>query len=83
MTTTIINEETGEPITRITVMRSFTYDVERIIPLFRDDNRLTNDEPVTADDVIQYALSMGIEDFYEVRLHTKDLVLIDQDGNEL
>lgn len=83
MNTTIINEETGNPITRITVMRSFTYDIDSFIPQLLKDEDIEDISELDADTVTQYALAMGIDDFYEVRLHTKDLIVLDQDGNEL
>lgn len=79
--TTIINPNSQDPITRINVMRVFTYDVEEIVRTIHEDNRGYDDIEVTYDDVLQYVDMLAEDDFRSNG--TKDLIFTDQDGDHL
>jgi hypothetical protein len=79
--TTIINPNSQDPITRINVMRVFTYDVEEIVRTIHEDNRGDADIEVTYDDVMEY-VEMLVEDDFRSN-GTKDLIFTDQDGDHL
>jgi len=79
--TTIINPNSQDPITRINVMRVFTYDVEEIVRTIHEDNRGYDDIEVTYDDVLQYVDMLAEDDFRSNG--TKGLIYTDQDGDHL
>lgn len=86
MTTQVVTHpETGEPLTHITVVRSFTYDVGLILQQVREDNRMSQDEEVevTYDEMLDYVLDMAVDDFHLYRGKAKGLIMTDQHGNEL
>lgn len=79
--TTIINPNSQDPITRINVMRVFTYDVEEIVRTIHEDNRGYDGIEVTYDDVLQYVDMLAEDDFRSNG--TKGLIYTDQDGDHL
>ena len=79
--TTIINPNSQDPITRINVMRVFTYNVEEIVRTIHEDNRGYDDIEVTYDDVLQYVDMLAEDDFRSNG--TKGLIYTDQDGDHL
>ena len=79
----VLNTEEGEAVTRINVMRVFTYDVDTIVQQLREDNRVGNDDDLelTLDDVLERVQLIAEEDFNsEVRL--KELLFSDEYGND-
>jgi hypothetical protein len=79
----VLNTEEGEAVTRINVMRVFTYDVDVIVQQLREDNRVGNDDDLelTLDDVLERVQLIAEEDFNsEVRL--KELLFCDEHGND-
>jgi hypothetical protein len=79
--TTIINPNSQDPITRINVMRVFTYDVEEIVRTIHEDNRGDADIEVTYDDVMEYIETLVEDDFRSNGIN--DLIFTDQDGDHL
>lgn len=80
-TTQILNEDTNEPVTHITVMRAFTYEVDAIVKQLREDNRDNGELTISIDDVLEYIDTLVDEDFVYHAGHTRDLLYTDQDGN--
>ena len=77
----IMNEE-GNTITRVNVMRLFTYDVDKVVADLLEDNRAKAGElEITLDDVLERIKQMTEADFayYDV----SNLIYQDQDGGEL
>lgn len=82
MTTQIMNTEEGEPVTRINVMRVFTYEVDTIIQQLREDNRIGDDDELelTLDDVLERIQFQAEEDF-DSPIRAKELLFSDEHGN--
>lgn len=82
MTTAIMNTEDGEPVTRITVMRVFTYEVGAIVEQLREDNRVGDDEDLelTLDDVIE-RINLHTEEDFGAPLSGGELLFTDEHGN--
>ena len=82
MTTTKINTETGEPVTRITVMRVFTYEVDAIVEQLREDNRVGNDDnlELTLQDVFE-RINLHAEEDFGAPLSGGELLFTDEHGN--
>ena len=79
----VLNTEEGEAITRINVMRVFTYDVDVIVQQLREDNRVGDDDDLelTLDDVLERVQLIAEEDFNSpIRL--KELLFSDEHGND-
>lgn len=79
----VLNTEEGEAITRINVMRVFTYDVDTIVQQLREDNRVGDDDDLelTLDDVLERVQFIAEEDFNSpIRL--KELLFNDEHGND-
>lgn len=79
----VLNTEEGEAITRINVMRVFTYDVDVIIQQLREDNRVGDDDDLelTLDEVLERVQLIAEEDFNSpIRL--KELLFSDEHGND-
>ena len=79
----VLNTEEGEAVTRINVMRVFTYDVDVIVQQLREDNRVGNDDDLelTLDDVLERVQLIAEEDFNSpIRL--KELLFSDEHGND-
>ncbi len=83
MTTQIMNTEEGEPVTRINVMRVFTYEVDAIIQQLREDNRIGDDDELelTLDDVLERIQFQAEEDF-DSPIRAKELLFSDEHGND-
>lgn len=79
----VLNTEEGEAITRINVMRVFTYDVDTIIQQLREDNRVGDDDDLelTLDDVLERVQYIAEEDFNSP-LRLKELLFNDEHGND-
>jgi len=79
----VLNTEEGEAITRINVMRVFTYDVDTIIQQLREDNRVGDDDDLelTLDDVLERVQLIAEEDFNS-GLRLKELLFSDEYGND-
>jgi hypothetical protein len=78
----VLNTEEGEAVTRINVMRVFTYDVDVIVQQLREDNRVGDDDDLelTLDDVLERVQLIAEEDFNSpIRL--KELLFSDEHGN--
>jgi hypothetical protein len=78
----VLNTEEGEAVTRINVMRVFTYDVDIIVQQLREDNRVGDDDDLelTLDDVLERVQLIAEEDFNSpIRL--KELLFSDEYGN--
>ncbi len=78
----VLNTEEGEAVTRINVMRVFTYDVDVIVQQLREDNRVGDDDDLelTLDDVLERVQLIAEEDFNSpIRL--KELLFSDEYGN--
>jgi hypothetical protein len=78
----VLNTEEGEAVTRINVMRVFTYDVDIIVQQLREDNRVGHDDDLelTLDDVLERVQLIAEEDFNSpIRL--KELLFSDEYGN--
>ena len=78
----VLNTEEGEAVTRINVMRVFTYDVDIIVQQLREDNRVGDDDDLelTLDDVLERVRLIAEEDFNSpIRL--KELLFSDEYGN--
>jgi hypothetical protein len=82
MKTLIMNTEDGEAVTRINVMRVFTYDVDTIVQQLREDNRVGDDEELelTLDDVLERIEYIAEEDFNSP-IRVKELLFSDEHGN--
>jgi hypothetical protein len=82
MKTPIMNTEDGEAVTRINVMRVFTYDVDTIVQQLREDNRVGDDEELelTLDDVLERIEYIAEEDFNS-QFRVKELLFSDEHGN--
>jgi hypothetical protein len=82
MKTLIMNTEDGEAVTRINVMRVFTYDVDTIVQQLREDNRVGDDEELelTLDDVLERIEYIAEEDFNS-QFRVKELLFSDEHGN--
>jgi hypothetical protein len=79
----VLNTEEGEAVTRINVMRVFTYDVDVIVQQLREDNRVGDDDDLelTLDDVLERVQLIAEEDFNSpIRL--KELLFSDEYGND-
>jgi hypothetical protein len=79
----VLNTEEGEAVTRINVMRVFTYDVDVIVQQLREDNRVGKDDDLelTLDDVLERVQLIAEEDFNSpIRL--KELLFSDEYGND-
>ena len=79
----LTNTEEGEAVTRINVMRVFTYDVDVIVQQLREDNRVGKDDDLelTLDDVLERVQLLAEEDFNSpIRL--KELLFSDEHGND-
>jgi len=79
----LTNTEEGEAVTRINVMRVFTYDVDIIVQQLREDNRVGDDDDLelTLDDVLERVQLIAEEDFNSpIRL--KELLFSDEHGND-
>ena len=79
----LTNTEEGEAVTRINVMRVFTYDVDVIVQQLREDNRVGKDDDLelTLDDVLERVQLIAEEDFNSpIRL--KELLFSDEHGND-
>jgi len=79
----LTNTEEGEAVTRINVMRVFTYDVDVIVQQLREDNRVGKDDDLelTLDDVLERVQLIAEEDFNSpIRL--KELLFSDEYGND-
>jgi hypothetical protein len=79
----VLNTEEGEAVTRINVMRVFTYDVDVIVQHLREDNRVGDDDDLelTLDDVLERVQLIAEEDFNSpIRL--KELLFSDEHGND-
>ena len=79
----VLNTEEGEAVTRINVMRVFTYDVDVIVQQLREDNRVGDDDDLelTLDDVLERVQLIAEEDFNSpIRL--KELLFSDEHGND-
>ena len=79
----LTNTEEGEAVTRINVMRVFTYDVDIIVQQLREDNRVGKDDDLelTLDDVLERVQLIAEEDFNSpIRL--KELLFSDEHGND-
>jgi len=79
----VLNTEEGEAVTRINVMRVFTYDVDIIVQQLREDNRVGKDDDLelTLDDVLERVQLIAEEDFNSpIRL--KELLFSDEHGND-
>jgi len=79
----VLNTEEGEAVTRINVMRVFTYDVDVIVQQLREDNRVGKDDDLelTLDDVLERVQLLAEEDFNSpIRL--KELLFSDEHGND-
>jgi len=79
----VLNTEEGEAVTRINVMRVFTYDVDIIVQQLREDNRVGKDDDLelTLDDVLERVQLIAEEDFNSpIRL--KELLFSDEYGND-
>ena len=79
----VLNTEEGEAITRINVMRVFTYDMDVIVQQLREDNRVGDDDDLelTLDDVLERVQLIAEEDFNSpIRL--KELLFSDEYGND-
>ena len=83
MITAIMNTEEGEPVTRINVMRVFTYDVDTIVQQLREDNRAGDDDELelTLDDVLERVQFQAEEDFNSP-IRVKELLFNDEHGND-
>ena len=79
----VLNTEEGEAITRINVMRVFTYDVDVIVQQLREDNRVGDDDDLelTLDDVLERVQYIAEEDFNSP-LRLKELLFNDEHGND-
>ena len=79
----VLNTEEGEAITRINVMRVFTYDVDTIVQQLREDNRVGDDDDLelTLDDVLERVQLIAEEDFNSP-LRLKELLFNDEYGND-
>jgi len=79
----VLNTEEGEAITRINVMRVFTYDVDTIVQQLREDNRVGDDDDLelTLDDVLERVQYIAEEDFNSP-LRLKELLFNDEHGND-
>jgi hypothetical protein len=79
----VLNTEEGEAITRINVMRVFTYDVDVIVQQLREDNRVGDDDDLelTLDDVLERVQLIAEEDFNS-GLRLKELLFSDEYGND-
>lgn len=83
----VLNTEEGEAITRINVMRVFTYDVDTIVQQLREDNRMgsylgdDDDLELTLDDVLERVQLIAEEDFNSP-LRLKELLFNDEHGND-
>ena len=82
MTTQVFNTEEGEPVTRINVMRVFTYEVDTIVQQLREDNRAGDDDEleITLDDVLERVQFQAEEDFNSP-VRVKELLFSDEHGN--
>jgi hypothetical protein len=82
MTTQITNTEQGEPVTRINVMRVFTYEVDAIVQQLREDNRCGDDDEleITLDDVLERIEYIAEEDFNS-QFKVRELLFSDEHGN--
>lgn len=82
METLIMNTEDGEAVTRINVMRVFTYDVDTIVQQLREENRVGDDEELelTLDDVLERIEYIAEEDFNS-QFRVKELLFSDEHGN--
>ncbi len=83
MTTQITNTEEGEPVTRINVMRLFTYEVDAIVQQLREDNRAGADDEleITLDDVLERIQYQAEEDFNSP-IRVRELLFSDEHGND-
>jgi hypothetical protein len=82
MTAQIMNTEEGEPVTRINVMRVFTYEIDSIIQRLREDNRCGDDDEleITLDDVLERIGYIAEEDFNS-QFKVRELLFSDEHGN--
>ncbi len=78
----VLNTEEGEAITRINVMRVFTYDVDAIVQQLREDNRVGDDDDLelTLDDILERIEYIAEEDFNS-QFRVKELLFSDEYGN--
>lgn len=78
----ITNTEEGEPVTRINVMRVFTYEVDTIVQQLREDNRCGDDDEleITLDDVLERIEYIAEEDFNS-QFKVRELLFSDEHGN--
>ena len=83
MITTIMNTEDGEAVTRINVMRVFTYEVDTIVQQLREDNRVGDDDELelSLDDVLERIQYQAEEDFNSP-IRVKELLFSDGHGND-
>jgi hypothetical protein len=83
MTTQIMNTEEGEAVTRINVMRLFTYEVDAIVQQLREDNRCGDDDEleITLDDVLERIEYIAEEDFNS-QFKVRELLFSDEHGND-
>ena len=81
--TLIMNTEDGEPVTRITVMRVFTYDVDAIVQQLREDNRVGDDEylALTLYEVFE-RINLQAEEDFDSPLRGGELLFTDEHGND-
>ena len=79
-----ISTEDGEQITRINVMRVFTYDVKEIIKQMNEG--LCDDdsyEKIEFEDIIDRVHLMASEDFAHISGNEiRDLIIQDEHGND-
>jgi hypothetical protein len=82
MNTQIIRTEEGEPVTRINVMRVFTYEVDTIVQQLREDNRCGDDEELelALDDILERIGYIAEEDFNS-NFKVRELLFSDEHGN--
>lgn len=82
MTTQVFNTEEGEPVTRINVMRVFTYEVDNIVQQLREDNRAGADDEleITLDDILECVQYRAEEDFNSP-VKVRELLFTDEYGN--
>jgi hypothetical protein len=80
--TTILNDK-GEEVTRINVMRLFTYEVESIVQQLREDNRVGDSDELelTFDDIMERIEYIAEEDFNS-QFKVRELLFSDEHGND-